>query len=265
MNEIERILLSNIPDLKENGEELVGCCPFHKDTKPSFNLNTRTGRWYCFGCVKGGTLLTLLEELTGDLIKSSILVKNIEFEEPEPVVQVKVVLPPDNGLSNYLEKRRFNSTVLRRFGVYYNVSRGLIVPIHDEKNNLVGWVERKHGYKYSRGLPRKRTIYNLNRNLLEDHVFVVEGTLDAIWIEQCGFKAVATLGACVSTEQIDLLNRWFKSITVIPDNDPAGIEMGKRLAKLSSANIIIPPIEGTDIQDYSEEEVRALCQGAGII
>jgi DNA primase len=261
MNEVERILLKNIPDLKENGEELIGLCPFHSDTKPSFGLNTKTGKWHCFGCGEGGDLLKLLELLTGDLIKSSLLISNLELgdykEAPPPA---EIVLPTNDGASKYLENRGYSPHIISKHEVYYNVMRGLIIPVRDAKSKLVGWIERKNGYKYSRGLPKGRTLYNLNNNLLNSSIHVVEGALDAMWLEQSGVPSVATLGAYVTVEQIDLLKKWFKQITVIPDNDEAGINMGVRLNKLLGAKIILPPVENTDIQDYTEEEVRLLCQ-----
>lgn len=257
MNDIERILLQHIPDLRENGEELIGRCPFHDDVNPSFGLNTSTGLWHCFGCGAGGSLLNLLERLTKDFLKSSLLVANLEFKEPIQVI-ADTELPSNDGSSDYLMRRGYNSKVLYKYNIYYNVHRGLIIPVYDEKSNLVGWIERRHSYKYSRGLPRRSVVYNLNNNLLNNPIYVVEGALDAIWLEQWGYPAIATLGATVSLQQIELINRWFKDIITIPDNDTAGHNMGAKLAKLLDARVIIPPIDNTDIQDYSGSQVKAM-------
>ena len=32
------------------GSELLGLCPFHEDTKPSFRVNTEKRVFHCFGC-----------------------------------------------------------------------------------------------------------------------------------------------------------------------------------------------------------------------
>ena len=39
------------------GAELLGLCPFHEDTKPSFRVNTEKGVFHCFGCDAKGNVL----------------------------------------------------------------------------------------------------------------------------------------------------------------------------------------------------------------
>lgn len=47
-------------DLREDGGECFGECPFHVDTDPSFSVTPGTGLWYCFGCGKGGNLISFV-------------------------------------------------------------------------------------------------------------------------------------------------------------------------------------------------------------
>src|SRR6202049_2095126 len=42
-------------------EELVGLCPFHTDTRPSFYVNARKNLFYCHGCQRGGDLIRFVE------------------------------------------------------------------------------------------------------------------------------------------------------------------------------------------------------------
>ena len=39
------------------GSELLGLCPFHEDTKPSFRVNTEKRVYHCFGCDAKGNVL----------------------------------------------------------------------------------------------------------------------------------------------------------------------------------------------------------------
>ena len=39
---------------EKDGRELGACCPFHKETKPSFKVNPAKEMFFCFGCHKGG-------------------------------------------------------------------------------------------------------------------------------------------------------------------------------------------------------------------
>ena len=43
-----------------HGDEYTVCCPFHQESRPSFNLNVRRGVWHCFGCDAKGDLVTLI-------------------------------------------------------------------------------------------------------------------------------------------------------------------------------------------------------------
>jgi DNA primase len=41
--------------------EIVGLCPLHEETRPSFYVNTRKGVFYCHGCGRGGDLIRFLQ------------------------------------------------------------------------------------------------------------------------------------------------------------------------------------------------------------
>lgn len=42
-------------------QEFVGLCPFHRDTRPSFYVNTGKNLFYCHGCGRGGDLIRFVE------------------------------------------------------------------------------------------------------------------------------------------------------------------------------------------------------------
>ncbi|MDY7037194.1 MAG: CHC2 zinc finger domain-containing protein [Thermodesulfobacteriota bacterium] len=48
--------------LKKNGRSYKGLCPFHEDTIPSLSVNPTTNLWQCFGCSKGGDVITFVQE-----------------------------------------------------------------------------------------------------------------------------------------------------------------------------------------------------------
>src|SRR4051812_41261577 len=51
--------------LRKAGGRLVGRCPFHEERTPSFSVNPGQGLFYCFGCHKGGDMITFVRETQG--------------------------------------------------------------------------------------------------------------------------------------------------------------------------------------------------------
>jgi len=48
-------------ELKGQGENLAGCCPFHDDREPSFVVTPAKNLWHCFGeCNKGGDVIAFV-------------------------------------------------------------------------------------------------------------------------------------------------------------------------------------------------------------
>ena len=91
-------------------------------------------------------------------------------------------------------------------------------------------------------------------------VYVVESSFDAIRLDQVGFPAVATLGANVSSSQMELLRKYFTNVILIADNDEAGIIMSEKLReKLGNlVTVITPDKKYKDIGDMTDEEIKTM-------
>ena len=48
--------------LKKAGARYTGRCPFHEERTPSFSVNAVDKLFYCFGCGKGGDLISFVRE-----------------------------------------------------------------------------------------------------------------------------------------------------------------------------------------------------------
>jgi DNA primase len=48
--------------LTKKGANYWGLCPFHGEKTPSFSVNSNKQMFYCFGCHKGGSVITFLME-----------------------------------------------------------------------------------------------------------------------------------------------------------------------------------------------------------
>ena len=56
-------LVSKYVNLKKQGANYVGLCPFHHDTNPSFFVNPENKICKCFSCGEGGDALSFLEKI----------------------------------------------------------------------------------------------------------------------------------------------------------------------------------------------------------
>jgi DNA primase len=165
---------------------------------------------------------------------------------------------------NYFNYRKINSTSWAKFSLGYSEKQDMVtVPVHSPDGMPVGFVGRSvegKEFKNTPGLPKAKTLFNLNRVKTADRVYVVESSFDAIRLDQVGFPAVATLGSNVSNIQIELLQKYFNNIIVIADNDEAGGNMkDKIIEKLGSrVSVIQLNKQYKDIGDMDDESIKGL-------
>lgn len=55
-------LVNHYTDLRRNGSQYMGRCPFHEDNSPSFSVNPSDKVYYCFGCQVSGDVFTFVME-----------------------------------------------------------------------------------------------------------------------------------------------------------------------------------------------------------
>ena len=60
-NDIVDVIGQSVP-LKRGGSNYIGLCPFHNEKTPSFSVSRQKQMYYCFGCHKGGNVITFVEE-----------------------------------------------------------------------------------------------------------------------------------------------------------------------------------------------------------
>lgn len=49
--------------LKKVGQHFKGLCPFHQEKTPSFIVSSSKGIWHCFGCNKGGDVISFVQAI----------------------------------------------------------------------------------------------------------------------------------------------------------------------------------------------------------
>ncbi len=75
--------ISGYLKLTPAGSNFRGLCPFHKEKTPSFMVSREKQIFHCFGCAKGGDIITFAEEMEG-----------LEFKEALKMLAEKAGLDP---------------------------------------------------------------------------------------------------------------------------------------------------------------------------
>jgi DNA primase len=55
-------VVSGRTTLRKAGARYTGRCPFHEERTPSFSVNPGSKLYHCFGCGKGGDVITFVRE-----------------------------------------------------------------------------------------------------------------------------------------------------------------------------------------------------------
>lgn len=128
-------------------------------------------------------------------------------------------------------------------GLYDRFRDRVIFPVHNISGRIVAFGGRtlrtdKQVAKYQNSpeseiYSKKRELYGLyfakKAIQQQDYAIMVEGYTDVISMHQAGVEnVVSSSGTSLTTEQIRLLNRFTKNITVIYDGDSAGIHASLR-------------------------------------
>ncbi|WP_227934943.1 DNA primase [Alkalihalobacillus deserti] len=58
-------VISDYVQLKKQGRQYIGLCPFHGEKSPSFSVSSEKQLYHCFGCGAGGNVFSFLMELEG--------------------------------------------------------------------------------------------------------------------------------------------------------------------------------------------------------
>lgn len=107
--------------------EVLGLCPLHHETRPSFYVNARKNLFYCHGCGRGGDLIRFVELSQGLSFRQSIshLRQQIAPAEPCEVLEkaaafCQLQLQRHPEAVQYLEQRGLrHPAVIEELGIGY--------------------------------------------------------------------------------------------------------------------------------------------------
>ena len=263
-------------DVPVGSDEVSILCPFHDDTSESCSINIDKGVWICFaGCGQGGLKSFIKEYKDWDYRQVNQYLVNYKDTQSkrlftQPLVEDEGPLPEVNipfklgTVPRWIFDRGFDKQSMRKWLCGITSANGLIIPVKDIDFRTVGWITRQEKqipkYLYSRGLKKSHILFGQPYVQDCEYVCITEGPLDAMWLTQLGFPAVALLGMSMSEKQRDLvLTLPTKEVILCLDNDSAG-QIGKKRAmellgnkiKVSYINI---PKEYKDVQDIKSYDI----------
>lgn len=275
------------------GDEFDIHCPNpqHLDSKPSCSVNMTTGLWKCLACGVAGDLIKLgmlcldedyeyiyelLRPNSLDAFRNLIHAKLVQSTMTETEkIKRKLPGPYEDGPFNELLQRGFTEQTCRRWGVRFvpmqslqgkehefTITNSLGIPIRDHRRHLLAWCYRRTvdsaswqpRYLYTPEIALSELWYGLQHHANKQHIVVVEGALDAMWLDQSGYPALALLGSQMGKNKLNYLKNYQK-VTLFGDRDIAGIQAVQRIGA------VIGDHTAVRVARYSPAAIRAAQAG----
>ena len=177
------------------------------DPKPEFNFNVPVFR-------KKG------------VFKNLKTISDLSTDHPARKIIEERLIPPESFSDLYLCESfyKFTNTLIpNKFPSLDGDHPRLLIPFRDEEGNIFAYQGRAFGNEQPKyitiKLEDRDKIFGLDRVDKSKHVYVVEGPLDSLFIDNC----IAIAGADVPSIDCDF--------TVIFDNEPRNKEIVKRIEK----------------------------------
>ena len=192
-----------------------------------------------------------------------------------------------DAFTEYAKKNGYSEELLEQIGLSIKGANGLydryhgrvMFPIHNLTGRIIGFggrimVDDKKSPKYQNSpeseiYDKKQTLYGIyfakNAIAKQDECILVEGYFDVLRMHQIGIEnVVASSVTSLTMEQIRLVKRYTKNITMLYDGDAAGIHAALRgtdmiLSEGMSVRVVVlPPEHDPDTfgKDFSVEYVK---------
>ena len=126
-----------------------GCCPFHNEKTPSFNVNDDKQYYHCFGCGAHGDIITYLQEKEGHDFKSAMQLLSEKTGIALPKTQVSATevnvkdklydihkqtmsyfckhLQQAGKANSYLSSRGFDNKLIQKFAIGFAPKGNLLL------------------------------------------------------------------------------------------------------------------------------------------
>lgn len=219
--------VSKYVELKKQGAEYVGLCPFHKESTPSFSVNQSKQIIKCFGCGWSGDLGKFIMDIEHVDFKQALnKIDGTPEYEQKTVVKTTAVLPvpdsapaPDFYRSDYGHPSDIYTYRSRDNRVLGYVAR--YNPPNNRKQ-IIPFTYRSDGHWKQSGFGKTWPLYGLNNIKPGATVVIGEGekTCDAIQANIPNCSAVTWGGGAETVKRTDWSPIYGSELVIlVPDND----------------------------------------------
>ena len=257
-------LIGDHVQLRRQGTEYMGKCPFHKDDTPSFAVNPEKNLYHCHGCGASGDVFSWLEAIEGMDFKAAL--EHLQELAGGPT---KVQSVPAGGIVKTYPYVDEQGTVL------FEVCRKEWLESGRKKKTFVqrSWEPKLNRWKWNIKDVR-RVLYRLPEVLAAEEVWIVEGEKDAETLAGLGLVGTTIAGGAKSPwlkGYTDALEG--KRVNVIPDNDEPGEDHAEKvlasIAGRCEVHLVRVPPPAKDVTEWIEgggtlAELQALAADAAV-
>ena len=263
-------------DIPIDRAQIIIQCPFHDDKHNSCSINTDEGKWICFRGCGQGSLRSFVQRVLG--LDQKAVDKYLEDKELFLDIDMfDVVAPLTNGhlpevafpfitgrVPWWIFDREFTKTTLKKWECGTDNDNNLIISVKDKDSRLVGWITRQYNrdpkYLYSKGLKKSWVLFGECLIQKSPFICITEGSLDAMWLNQCGYSSVSILGSMLSsTQQEALIKLPTDELVLCLDNDEAGQLGTDRAMACISKSFVVSYVQlpkgFKDVQDIRDKNV----------
>jgi DNA primase len=139
-NDIVEVVSDYVHLTKRSGANQFGLCPFHSEKTPSFSVSQDKQIFHCFGCGKGGSVITFIMEIENLSFPDAVafLARRAGMQMPEEshdadrgrrermlelnrsaarFFYAQLIAPSGRSAQHYVDQRGISATMVRRFGL----------------------------------------------------------------------------------------------------------------------------------------------------
>jgi DNA primase len=219
---------------QEDGEWTVRC-PWHGGV--SMRVNVHKGLFLCNGCGVSGNHKVLVQSFGSEMavlnraeaLKAKL--GNLHSHETIRVYPKSWLARFASGKPHeYWSERGLSDEIVAEHMLGCDpATNSMTIPLWHLNGNPIGVIRRrldpeaKPKYLYPSGFKLRTHVWNLHRHLASKQVALVEGSLDAVAMEDAGVPAIALLGSRLSDLQAKAIRQsGITEVVICTDCDAAG-------------------------------------------